>query len=170
MVPLPHISSSLDFLLRRGDCGSFAQNLINQVANTTGNPFFSDYVPDLLKGIVIDFSQQYAGKPVAGRAHPIDDFTGVGVLGLSPQSSKDLTERGLRFRTYEYVETVLHELIHFAGNNGRYTDRQLVEAIGAMGAVPREYQSWYDSLPRDNAEANSRFFDAVLQKHCPGPN
>jgi hypothetical protein len=170
ILPLPDIPGSLEFLLRRGGCGTFVQKLINQLG-TKDNPFSSDYLPDLLSGVKIDFSQQYdsKGNPVAGRAYARDK-DGVAKLGLSPTDATSLTPYGYRQNTYEYVETVIHELIHFSGSKGRYTDREVVLALDAMGAIPDgDWKKAFNRLSKDDVHGNSGFFDGILRLHCAGP-
>ena len=152
-------------LLKNKDCLNFVKGVIHQVSKSTKNPFISDDPQEILRGVLIDFSQQYTndGKPVAGRAYPRDIEYGIGSLGISPLVGTGILPQAA---AYHYAETVLHELIHFAGRGGNYSDRQLVRAIGEMGAVPKQYKKWFESFSGDPDE-NSGFFDAVLQFYCP---
>ena len=161
-------------LLRRGDCGNFVERLINQLG-TKANPFISDYVPDLLSAVNIVIAPQYdrKGVHVAGKAYERGKNS-VGKLGVSPLDAEGLgspSDYGYRDAQYQYIETVLHELIHFSGQNGRYTDREVVLALDAMGAIPKgDWRDAFNRLAKDDLHGNSGFFDGILQLHCPGPD
>jgi len=62
---------------------------------------------------------------------------------------------------------VLHELIHHAGRNSYYTDRQVAEVLSKMTGTPglpnrKDYKSDKDFLG-----ANSAYFSQVLGQKCP---
>ena len=174
-VPLPNLRLGIDALARQGDCGRYIQSLINKVAERTGNPFVSDYITDLFDTITNQ-------APVAFRpADPDRSETGGTVRGLikdgnaliviTPQpnepgfaSARNLTPYGLRNTVHGYLIAAIHESIHLAGLNRRYTDRQLAEAAHALPGS-KSY------LPSDagDVSANSDAWNAELKKHCSGP-
>lgn len=134
----------------------------------------SDYINDLFNTI----SGQGQGGVAFRAADPRDADAAGTVSGsikdgnatiiLTPQpsgglSARSLTPYGLRSTIYDYLIAAIHESIHLAGLNGRYTDRQLAEAAHDLN--PKSY------LPenRKNLEANSTAWNSELQKHCPGP-
>ena len=170
-MPRPDLQQGVKALLSARDCGEFVEGLINKLAETTKNDFISDYVPDLFDGVTVDFSQRYMSDgttKVAGRAYP-RDASGMGKLGMSPKDARNLTDLGYKNAVYSYVETYLHELIHFAGSKGRYNDRDVVDAIVAMGNLPKGAIDEHKRIDPGSPGANSRFFDDLLQYHCPGP-
>jgi len=173
-VPLPNLRKGIDALARLGDCGQYIQSLINKVAEGTGNPFVSDYITDLFDTI----SSQ--GGVAFRQADPARSETGGTVSGMikggdatiiiTPQPSgegsataRTLTPYGLRSTVYLYFIAAIHESIHLAGLNRRYSDRQLAEAAHALND-----KSYLPNDPR-NVSANSDAWNSELMKHCPGP-
>jgi len=170
-VPLPDLRKGIDLLLRQGDCGRYVQDLIDKVAEQTGNPFVSDYAPDLFDTISgqggvafrpADPNRSETGGTVSGSIKG-----GDATIIITPQPSgpgfstaRNLTPYGLRLAIYDYVRAGLHETIHLAGYNKHYTDKELALAAHALNP-----KSW---LP-ENGQGYSDSFDAELAKHCTGP-
>jgi hypothetical protein len=185
IIPLPNLETASDVLLNNRDCAIFIENLINQVA-TKDNPFTSDSFQQIRTSVTVDFSVQTGtvnGKPnqrVAGKAYPRDAITGIAKIGISPSqiSKSGATEYGYAKAVYDYVITYMHEVIHQAGSNRRYTDREL--AVAAVNPtivngdpaykLPEGALEEFNSLNKDSKGENSRFYDKLLQYYCPGPS
>jgi len=172
-VPLPDLRKGIDALSRLGDCGQYIQSLINKVADRTGNPFVSDYIPDLFDTIskqggvafrAADPNRSETGGTVSGTIKG-----GDAMIIITPQpndafaSARTLTPIGLRTTVYDYFIAAIHESIHLAGLNRRYTDRQL--AVAAHDLNANSYLPKNDKDVSDNSDA----WNAELKKHCPGP-
>lgn len=170
------IRDALDRMLKAGDCGKFVEDLINRLGAKTKQPFVSDYALDLfdavrsqggfVRGGLAD--ENHVGATVSGHIYNGkkrgDATIHIGSnfeLGSSdPQTRADVVNKLDAFQ-------VLHELIHHAGRNNYYTDRQVAEVLSKMTGTPglpnrKDYKSDKDFLG-----ANSTYFSQVLAQKCP---
>ncbi len=177
VVPLPNLRGGIQGLTHLGDCGQYIQSLIDKVAGNTGNAFVSDYIPDLFDAIsaeggvlfqAADPKDSEVGGTVRGTIWTPKNKNGGATIIITPQPgggllTKYLTPYGLKSTIYDYLIAAIHESIHLAGLNRRYTDREL--AVAAHDLDPNSY------LPADPRarNANSDAWNAELKKHCPGP-
>jgi YD repeat-containing protein len=170
------VAGALETMLATGECGSFVEELINRLGARTNNPFISDYVPDLYKavrkqgGIVRGglADNNRVSATVSGHIFKGEKPDGATIY-LNSNFEFGSTDPQVQAAAVNALDgfNVLHELIHHAGLNGYYTDRQIAETVSQMTGVPglpnrKDYKS-------DTAfvGANSSYFSKVLSQKCP---
>jgi hypothetical protein len=78
-----------------------------------------------------------------------------------------ISDYGRLMNQFFYVLTALHETLHLARGQGVYSDRDLAAAAAQLGS--QEDRDRFDALNQDRVGQMSRFYDSMLQKHCPRP-
>ena len=182
VVPLGNVARDAQKLISGNkDCENFIKNLLERVAEQTGNPS----VANPFAGNIIDFSRQTykrrngtigeaAGKAY-GRVFSLPDSNGrresYGIVGISPQIE------GFIYASIDYIQDYIHESIHNAGIFGTYSDRDLATASynlikskdgKPISGLPKSALEEYEKLDEKDTEGNSNFYDKVLQHFCPG--
>ena len=171
-IDVPGTRGVLERILRNNGCGTFVQNLINQVAESTNNPFHADYVPDLFDAVANgggfirggDADKHNIGGTVSGSITGGDAGIHIASRFLYGGNPTEAEKAVVRNHLDAFV--ILHELVHHAGVNGYYSDRQLAEAIFKMTGTPglpvrSDYASEWAYI-----KANSAYWNNILRSVC----
>jgi len=165
------IRSNLAAMLNTGGCGTFIEDLLNRLASSTKNPRVPGSVLDLFdmvnaqNGFVRGglATKNKVSATVKGQLQSRDAAIHLGAgfsfMVTTPQQKAQAVVVLDAFN-------VLHELVHLAGSNSYYTDRQVAVALSNMG---------FAGLPvrrkGENSRAfvgrNSNYFSDVLRTKCP---
>jgi RHS repeat-associated protein len=180
IIPLPgDLLERLRSLLtaNNNQCGNFAQNLINQVADDTDNPLYADYILDLFEAISGSGGGGYVlrqavvnGQNVGGTA--LGSFSNIGYPNATPPTViispiEFLSDfQSGQVTSWAYVIIALHETIHLAAAQGQYSDRELATAVSRLGGLSEAEMTEYKELDPNDITANSRFWNKFLKKNC----
>jgi RHS repeat-associated protein len=174
-VLAPNLKYGIIDVLSKGDCANYTQKLINEAARITGNPIWSDYVPDLVDAINSQGGYVWDAEPIRGGGMVTPGFVrlsnaigkGNAIVHLAPRVGPgwvvDVAQQG-------YIGAALHETIHLSGANRPYLDSELARAAVNLG-VTKSQKRRFDSINpgADDAEdLYSAFWNDLLREHCPG--
>lgn len=160
-IDLDKLKGLIQDRLNYGDCAEYVASLINKAAELSGgkNPAVSTNIMDLFEKI----RNQPNGGIVFAPPHPSVAGGGGTAEGYYRDGSVKIritplgyfadNPRGAYSIPYRYGLAGLHEIIHGAGQNEKYSERDLTRAARAM-------------------EPNAGYLDwnYALKKHCLAPN
>ncbi|MGH9879000.1 MAG: hypothetical protein ACRD5H_15325, partial [Nitrososphaerales archaeon] len=174
ITPLPDLKTTLGDLLT-GGCGDWVKKLINQAGENAQNLLYDDNVLNILDkvnsmgGITLADFQIRGVDALPGDGRAVGSiFAGNAGIIIAPfrSAAGRLSEARAKIQAYGYTITALHELIHHSSHM-TFSDQQLAQAAVDVGGLsPEELEQW-NNLNKNDAIETSRFWQNLLQKHCP---
>jgi YD repeat-containing protein len=178
ITPLPDLKQTLGDLLATGDCGEWVKKLINKAGEGNTMPYnaHDDNILNIyddvqsMSGIALgDFrirgTDALPGDAVA-RGNRLSGSAGITIVPFRSAATGTIREPRLKLHAYGYTVSILHELIHHSSLDP-FTDQQLAQAAVLVGGLTEEELNQWNSLNKNDAIETSRFWNDLLQKHCP---
>jgi hypothetical protein len=164
------IKENLITMLNTGKCGTFVEQLLNQLASTK-NPRFTGSLLDVFDKVMQQKKLIRGGLATKERASAATDGSlknGDAAIYLAKGFTFMVTSIDDKAKAVAALDAfnVLHELIHLAGQNNSYSDRQVAVALSSMGNSGLPIRRRGES-ERDFVGRNSAFFSDILKTKCP---
>jgi hypothetical protein len=167
------IRAALERMLSDEKCGKFVEDLINQLATDTGNPFVSDYALGLFDMVESQGSFVRGGLAYKNRVHAT--VSGQLIYGKGEKPGDAAIHITGKFNgpmaasTVSFIDAfnVLHELIHHAGLRRYYDDPQIAQTMYKMTGTPGRPRRGDYAKESEFISASSSYVSEVLRSKCP---